>query len=223
MNRLAIAFFRCGWHNKTDDVSFLEFGGIWVPRQGLNREMVVLAAAEMIQDRGMRSFTMRELAAHMHVKAASLYNHIESMDALLIDVAWLTVERLVESMNAAIQGKAGAAAIFALAEAYMRFGKAHFEWYKLILSLPLSEDAKLAESPKRIIDPILRALDGFQLSDVQRMHQQRILRSIMHGFLTQEACGYFSHFPIDVQESYRLAIACFIRGLEGGADAHEAG
>lgn len=194
-----------------------------MPRQGLNRKMVVDAAAEMIQERGMHSFTMRELAAHMHVKAASLYNHIESMDALLIDVARLTIERLVEAMDAAIQGKAGAAAIFALSEAYMRFGKAHFEWYKLILSLPLSDDPKLAESPKRIIEPILQALDGFKLGDVQRMHQQRILRSIMHGFLTQEACGYFSHFPIDVQESYRLAVECFIRGLKGGENEYEAG
>ena len=27
---------------------------------------------------------------------------------------------------------------------------------------------------------------------------------VMHGFVSQEASGYFSHYPVDLEESYRL-------------------
>lgn len=184
-----------------------------MPRQGLNRQALVQAAAELIAQRGMRDFSMRELAQHMNVKTASLYNHVESMDALLADVARWVIGKLVDEMRAAVSGKTGAQAVRELAQAYMRFGRQHYEWYKLIISLPLLGDAALAECPKPIVDVIMDVLRGFDLSEEMCMHQQRILRSIMHGFLSQQAHGGFSHFPVDVKQSYDMAIAGFIAAL----------
>lgn len=45
------------------------------------------------------------------------------------------------------------------------------------------------------------------------IHWQRILRSIIHGFLTQEEAGFFQHYPISVEISYQAAIRCFLNGL----------
>ena len=53
------------------------------------------------------------------------------------------------------------------------------------------------------------------------MHWQRILRGVMHGFVSQEAAGYFSHFPVNLEESYHLAIQCVIDGLNKEATANE--
>lgn len=44
---------------------------------------------------------------------------------------------------------------------------------------------------------------------------------VMHGFVSQEASGYFSHYPVDLEESYRLAIGCVIDGLHKETEHHE--
>ncbi len=54
------------------------------------------------------------------------------------------------------------------------------------------------------------------------MHWQRILRSVMHGFVDHEEAGGFSHFPIDKNESYLMAIQCVADGLQGvGVEQNE--
>ncbi len=36
---------------------------------------------------------------------------------------------------------------------------------------------------------------------------------MMHGFVSEELAGYFSHYPVSVEESYEEAIACVTDGL----------
>lgn len=48
------------------------------------------------------------------------------------------------------------------------------------------------------------------------MHGQRILRSVMHGFIDQEEAGFFSREPVSVEESYQAAIQCFLLGVHAG-------
>lgn len=57
-----------------------------MPRQGLDKAKVVQAAAELIEEKGLVRFSMAGLAKKLDVKTASLYNHVESLDALLEDV-----------------------------------------------------------------------------------------------------------------------------------------
>lgn len=54
---------------------------------------------------------------------------------------------------------------------------------------------------------------GYGISDSRKMHWQRVLRGLMHGFISEEQSGYFSHYPVPVSESYDIAINCVIAGL----------
>ena len=54
--------------------------------KGLTTDQVVKTAAELIEHSGRSGFSMRQLAAVLGVKAASLYTHLDSMDALLSEV-----------------------------------------------------------------------------------------------------------------------------------------
>ena len=54
--------------------------------KGLNKEVVVDAAKELIEQDGFSTFSMRKLAEKLNVKTASLYAHIDSMDALLTEI-----------------------------------------------------------------------------------------------------------------------------------------
>ncbi len=48
--------------------------------KGLTLELIVDTATKLIEEEGCDSFSLRELSAHLNVKAASFYNHISSVE-----------------------------------------------------------------------------------------------------------------------------------------------
>lgn len=179
-------------------------------RQGLTRAGVVQAAIELIESEGLQRFSLRELANRLHVRAASLYNHIKNTDELYTEIGYYAISELKRAQLDAIAGKKRAQAIEALAEAYHRFGRERPEIYQVIMSLPMIKNDALLAAAGDIVEPIMTVLDGYTLTELQKMHLQRVLRSIMHGFLSQEAAGCFRHFPVEVSQSYRMAVQGFV-------------
>ena len=183
-------------------------------RQGLTRADVIGAAIEMIESEGLHNFSLRELAGRLHIKAASLYNHIRNMDELYTEIGYYVISELKKVQLDAIAGKQRAEAVKALADAYYRFGKERPELYKVILSLPMVKNDAIHRAGFDIVEPIMSAMAGYRLTREQMMHLQRVFRSIMHGFISQEEAGCFRQFPVDVGDSYRMAVQGFILLLE---------
>ena len=189
--------------------------------KGLNRDGIVEAAKKLIEENGFGAFSMRVLAEKLGVKTASLYAHIESMDALFTEVGLSALNDQKAAQLAAIEGKSGDAAIFALAESYRVFAKAHAALYQLIMQMPMGKDKTLREAAAMTAEPSMQILRDYSIPEERRMHWQRVLRGVMHGFVSQEASGYFSHYPVDLGESYRLAIGCVVDGLHREAARNE--
>jgi hypothetical protein len=185
-----------------------------MPRQGLNRDSIVEASVRLIEEKGYAAFSMGELAKSLNVKTASLYNHVESLDALFTEVGLAAVSQMVARETQAIEGKEKNDALFAIAAAYRAFAKDHNELYRVIMSLQKSKNEVLERAAGQITEPILQVLSGYGLSRVEQIHWQRILRSMMHGFVAHEEAGGFSHFPADKNESYQMAIQCVADGLQ---------
>ena len=164
---------------------------------------------------------MRALAEKLGVKTASLYAHVASMDALFTEVGLSALHDQKVAQLAAIEGKDGDAAVFALAESYRTFAKAHAALYQLIMQMPMGKDETLRAAAAMTAEPSMQVLQGYSIGEERRMHWQRVLRGVMHGFVSQEASGYFSHYPVDLEESYRLAIQCVIDGLHKEAAQNE--
>ena len=64
------------------------------PRETLNRERVLRAAAELADEGGIDSVTMRELGRRLGVEAASLYNHVTGKDDVLDGLVELAVSSI---------------------------------------------------------------------------------------------------------------------------------
>ena len=184
-----------------------------MPRQGLGRDRVVQAALALIEENGLSQFSMSELAKRLNVRTASLYNHIESLDRLLEEVGLSAIALLVDTEKKAISGKEGDEALFALAEAYRAFAKEHYQLYRVIMGLPKWKNQLLDKGAGEIVKPILQVLSSYHLSEAQQHHWQRVLRGMMYGFAAHEQAGGFSHYPVDRNESYRIAVQCIAQGL----------
>lgn len=189
--------------------------------KGMTKEIVVEAAKELIEGTGFGAFSVRALAEKLGVKTASLYTHVESMDALFTEIGLSALRDQKAAQLAAIEGKDGDAAVFALAESYRTFVKAHAALYQRIMQMPMGKDETLRAAAAMTAEPSMQILRGYPITEERRMHWQRVLRGVMHGFVSQEASGYFSHYPVDLEESYRLAIQCVVAGLHREAEQNE--
>lgn len=184
-----------------------------MPRSGLNRQRVVEAAAELVEQQGAAGFSMRQLAEKLNVKTASLYNHVTSFDQLLTEVCACGLHRQREAEMAAIAGKQGDAAVLALMESYRSFARQHRELYRLVMRMAAQLEG-VEDACTCMVEPFLQVLEDYGLSRQEKLHWQRVLRAVAHGFVSQEDAGFFAHLPADEDESYRLAVRCCIEGLK---------
>lgn len=184
-----------------------------MPRNGLSRQRLIEAAAALIERSGVPTFSMRALAQALNVKPASLYNHVQSMDTLLTDVCAYALRMQLDAELSAIAGKSGAQAIAALAAASRQFAKEHPQLYRLILQTAAARTEQLGEAAHYISAPFLKVLAHTALSDEEKLHWQRVLRGIVHGFVSQEDAGFFSHLPVDADTSFQTAVQCYLDGL----------
>lgn len=54
--------------------------------QSVNRDDIIIAAADVLQQNGYESTTMKDIAAQVNLTAASLYHHFKNKDTLLLAV-----------------------------------------------------------------------------------------------------------------------------------------
>lgn len=181
--------------------------------KGLTKSILVETTKELIAKEGYSNFSMRQLADALGVKTASLYTHTESMGALITDAGLSILEDQKGFLLDSICGKHRDEAVWALAYASVRFAKEHREFYKLIMQMPAGTNETLRTAAEAVTEPFMQVLSEYKLTDEQKMHWQRVLRGIIHGFISQEQCGYFSHYSVDLKTSYDIAIQCFIDGL----------
>jgi len=196
-------------------------GGHHMAQKGISRDIIFAKAIEMIERNGTPTISMREIAEELEIKTPSLYNHVKSMNELFIEISFYAAEELRQTLLTAIKGKSKDEALFALTAAYRNFAKEHTGLYKVTMTLPSLPENILTHTVTAIADPIFLVLSKYGLNKEQSIHWQRILRSIIHGFLTQEEAGFFKHYPVSVEVSYQTAIRCFLNGLYaeiGGTD-----
>jgi len=174
--------------------------------KGLSFDYICGKALSMIDERGFEGFSLTALAAELGVKTASLYNYIGSLGELLTEVG----ARAADMMNAAaeneMRGKTRLDALMALAFSLWEYAKQHPGLYHLMVrgTMDISEDIK--GEAKRVIEPIAEALRGYGLTEGQRIHWIRLIRSFGYGFILHAQGSAFSAEEYPKAETYRMGV-----------------
>lgn len=116
----------------------------------------------------------------------------------------------------AIEGWHGEEAVRFLAETYRSFAKEHRELYWLIMNMAAKDSRVLDDAAVLFTDPIKKVLEDFNLKEEESIHYRRLFRAIVHGFVSQEEQGFFSHYPAEVDGSFHFAVQCYIDSLKQG-------
>lgn len=175
-------------------------------KKGLNRDVIVGAAAALVEQKGLDQITLHELADALGVKTASLYNHLQGMPELSARLTELALTRLMDALHAAMDGRRGMEAFRALGEAYRAFAREQPQLYRAMIRLPQFEDTGLLELKNSFMHLFREVLAPYGLPEETQIHYSRMLRSALHGFVSLEAAGFFRR-AVDADESYAFLLA----------------
>jgi AcrR family transcriptional regulator len=87
-------------------------------RNGTRKDVIITKAAKLFREKGFSATSMRDLAEHVGVEAASLYNHISSKAELLQEICFKVANNFlthIEEVDASNKGS------IAKIEAILRF------------------------------------------------------------------------------------------------------
>ena len=186
------------------------------PKAGLNKAIIVQAAADLVNTEGVDGLTLNRLANKLGVQTPSLYNHIDGLPGLQRELSLLNAHRLGDRLEKAAVGKSGPEAIRQVAQAYRAYIKDNPGVYLSSLrasgSLPQGDEALEAEED-RIVEIGLAVVASFGLNGEAGLHAVRGLRSVVHGFATLEIAGGFG-LPLDCDESFQRLVQMLISALQ---------
>lgn len=188
------------------------------PRAGLDRAVVVEAAAALADEEGFEDLSLARLAERLGVRKPSLYNHVAGLEGIRRELVLMGLRELGRALSHAAVGKSGEAGIFALGQAYRVFVKERPGLYGATVRsyrIYAPEDPELGASEGEALETVLTVLASCGIRGEGAVHAARGLRAVAHGFATLEAAGGFG-MPADVDESFRRLLRAFVAGLRSG-------
>ena len=187
------------------------------------RNALIIAAAELIEERGSLDFALVDAARRAGVSSAAPYRHFADKDALLQAIAELGFLALTESAKAVAAEFPlhDEASIIAQGKNYVRFVSGHPEFYELmwgdhaLRSLP-REEGQIRTSGFYVLVETVRAwCVAHDLADQDALELAIKLWSMAHGL----ACIEMNHLAdrfmpgVDVYALLEGSTHAFLEGL----------
>jgi AcrR family transcriptional regulator len=182
-----------------------------VPRRGLDAGTVLDAAVRLADD-GLEQVTFTRLAEVLGVRAPSLYNHVDGRAALLRLITLRGLSELGEAVLAAAAGRSGEDALRATAHAYREYALAHPGSYQATVAAPAPGDEEVRAAGARLLERMRAIMRGWALGEDETIDAIRMLRSVLHGFVSLERAGAFG-LRRDVDSSFERLLDTLVAGL----------
>lgn len=182
-------------------------------RQRLNRATVIDMAAAIADAEGIDAVTLSRIAVDAGVKQPALYKHVSGIDELRMLLSLRARDLLVHDLTTAVHGRHRDDAVRAVATAWRHFVHSHPGLYSATDRVPSVGDPDIELSLARVVAVLTTSLDGYALTEAQRAHCARTLRSALHGFCVLEKDqGHPEPFALDTSLQHLVALFC--RGVE---------
>lgn len=174
-------------------------------RRNLDRAAVVQAAARLADRDGLSALTLAVLASELGIKPPSLYNHVESLDALRRELQLEALDLFARQATEAAVGKAGRAAILAIGHTLFDLARERPGLWTALQRAPNPDDTAVQEAGERLLRPLFTVMTGMGIAPDEAVHAVRALRAVVQGFASLEAMGGFG-MPQDIRKSFARAL-----------------
>ena len=170
-------------------------------RAGLTPARIIEEAATLADEVGLDRLTLAAVADRLDVRLPSLYKHVAGLDGLHRELSLLGLEQLASALGKAAMARTGREALTHISDAYRRFATERPGLYTATLRAPSPDDHELTARAQEVLDVVFALTRSYGLDGEDAIHAIRIMRSALHGFVTQQAAGAFG-MPQSVDETY---------------------
>ncbi len=174
-------------------------------RAGLDHDAILHAAEELANAHRLDGLTMATLAATVNVRTPTLYHYFHGLSDIKRSLALRGLREMSARLGRAVMGTSGDAAVIALAHALHDFAREHPGLYEATARAPDGADPEWQAAGAEVVDIGVRALSAYHLSSADALHMVRILRSVVHGFVSLDRAGGFA-LPLDTDETFRRLV-----------------
>ncbi len=182
------------------------------PRAGLDRQIVVQAAAQLADENSLHEVSLATLAGRLGVKTPTLYHYVNGQSGLRRELALLGLSELALRLGQSIMGRAGNEALLRLAHAYRLFVNERPGLYAATVPAAERGDVEMMAAQTRVVEIALHSLAGYNLPGEEAVHSVRMLRSLVHGFASLEQSGGFG-LPLDLNQTFERLLNVYLHGL----------
>jgi AcrR family transcriptional regulator len=184
-----------------------------VPRQRIDLEAVLIAAAAAVDATGLEALSLSGLARDLGVRPSALYNHVAGLDGLRHELAVHATENLARHLRDSVVARSGGDAVEAIAAAYREFAHRHPGQFAASMLPPVDAQDQLLASHEMIVDLFITIVKTLGPEGEAAVHWARLLRSTVHGFVSLEAIEALTN-PVDRNTSFRELVTLTIAALE---------
>lgn len=173
---------------------------------------LVIETASIADKQGLNNLSLKAVAEELNVRTPSLYNHIESLDDLLREVAHKGMRSMNEQMTQAAIGKSGNTALKSISVEYLNFIIEHPGVYETIQWATwhgTNETAEIFENYIKILSTIILSYSFPSESTNEILN---LFTGFLHGFTTLQVRYAFSE-PQKVRDELCNSVDTIMLGV----------
>ena len=178
----------------------------------VTKTLVIDTASQIADEKGLHNVSLKIIAEELNIKTPSLYNHIDNLDNLLLEVAHKGMRTMNERLERVAIGKAGDAAIKAVGIEYLNFMIEHPGIYETIQWATWNGSAETTDIFEHYTLLLKTLILSCQLQEDCVDEILSILTGILHGYTTLQLRFAFDN-PEQVRSNLSNALDTILLGI----------
>lgn len=171
----------------------------------LTRTTLVTQAADLSDEIGLDELTITRLGRHVGITAPGVYRHVKDIEDLRAAIGTLAATEVTGELARSTSGLAGPDALAAVAGTLRAWAARHPGRYAALQVAPDPEDEEAQAQAGELIGTIGSAMRVYQLEGDDLTDSVRLLRSLLHGFISLEQGEGFKD-PRDLDASFERMV-----------------
>ena len=182
-------------------------------RIGMDANTIISRATQMANQMGMENMTLKMLADDLGVKTPSLYNHIDGLEDLKMQLKIYGWKQMEERIIQSVIGISGYDAIKAGCYAFYEYATENPGIFNAMLWYNKSQNAETMEATSGLFSVLFKITSSLNISEENCNHIIRTLRGFLEGFSLLVNNGAFGN-PISISDSFELSVNVLVEGIK---------
>ena len=178
----------------------------------VSKSLVIETASKIADKQGLNNLSLKAVAEELNVRTPSLYNHIESLDDLLREVAHKGMRSMNEQMTQAAIGKSGNTALKSISVEYLNFIIEHPGVYETIQWATWHGTNETAEIFQNYIKILSTIILSYSFPSESTNEILNLFTGFLHGFTTLQVRYAFSE-PQKVRDELCNSVDTIMLGV----------